>query len=161
MAVEEENAGLRRGWTPLLRYIESGNYSEQLRRYEEYFSPQQMKIILFDDWRSNPQQVWTEILEYLNVDEDSNVAPDFAETINPSRIETPLGRIVRPSSRFWWIVPKACRKQVGRVAGSLLWHRPKLSSELQYELTQRFYRDEIKQLQAMLGRDLSHWLSRK
>lgn len=65
-----------------LYYSERVKYYEQVKRYYDIFKPSQIKIILFEDFKQNNEQIYREILEFLQV--DPNFSPKY-EAINVNK----------------------------------------------------------------------------
>jgi hypothetical protein len=65
-----------------LFYSEFIKYAEQISRYFAYFGCDQIKIIIFDDFKENTRDIYREVLEFLSV--DPNFYPEF-EIINPNK----------------------------------------------------------------------------
>jgi hypothetical protein len=71
-----------------LFYSEFVKYSEQINRFWSYFNPEQIKIIIFDDFRTNTPLIYREVLQFLSI--DPNFSPDF-DIVNPNKqIRWPL-----------------------------------------------------------------------
>ena len=58
-------------------YIGKGLYFEQLERVLQYFSKDQMHIILFDDIVNNPESVLKKLFDFLGI--DSSIAPELVQ----------------------------------------------------------------------------------
>jgi hypothetical protein len=56
-------------------YKEIAKYSAQVERYLKNFSHNQVKIVIFDDFREDPQKVYQETLNFLEV--DRSFVPEF------------------------------------------------------------------------------------
>jgi len=65
-----------------LFYSEFVKYTEQISRFWSYFDQEQIKIIIFDDFKINTPGVYREILGFLKV--DPNFSPDF-DIVNPNK----------------------------------------------------------------------------
>ncbi len=63
-------------------YSQRINYYEQIKRYYDIFNPEQIKIIIYEDFRANNHQVYQEILEFLEV--DPNFIPEY-KSMNVSK----------------------------------------------------------------------------
>jgi hypothetical protein len=53
---------------PGLVYSDYVQYVEQLRRYEQVFPADQMKVLIYDDFRSDNQRTLRDVLRFLGVD---------------------------------------------------------------------------------------------
>ncbi len=72
----------RRSHRPqLLLYSEHVRYVEQLRRYEALFAPEQMMVIVYDDFRRDNEATVRAILRFLEVDD---TAPIPVKDANPT-----------------------------------------------------------------------------
>jgi len=66
-----------------LFYSDFINYSEQIKRYLACFHQSQVKIVLFDVFKSHTAQVYQEILEFLRC--DATFLPQF-DVVNPNKV---------------------------------------------------------------------------
>lgn len=146
-----------RGWGISELYYELGQYAMQLQRYYAVFPKEQVKVVLFDDWVSQPKETQESICKFLNV---SIFAAPKNEVLNKSlnpKYPT-LHRVLQQS------VVKDLAKSV---LPTQLFNKLKggqyndensvLAPEDRSELI-NLYRDEILALQSLLNRDLSNWL---
>ncbi|KUH33789.1 hypothetical protein APY94_04510 [Thermococcus celericrescens] len=146
----------------MLYYSEWPKYAEQLSRYYKYFDESQIKVVIFDDLKSNPERVYHEILQFLNVN-NSNFRPNF-EIHNPnSTYRTTLLRKVLfevSKTRIRDIMPHKFRKFVwneiivplNKLNTKPVSRKP-LPEEFRLKLMKRF-KPEVKKLSDLIGRDL-------
>ena len=73
-----------------LFYSEFIKYAEQIERFWAYFDREQIKIIIFDDFKNDTPGLYRDILSFLDVD------PDFA----------PVFDIVNPNKQIKWPIIK-------------------------------------------------------
>jgi hypothetical protein len=60
----------RRSHRPqLLQYAELVRYTEQLRRYEELFAPEQLLVLIYEDFRADNEGTVRKVLRFLDVDD--------------------------------------------------------------------------------------------
>lgn len=158
-ALAHETRRLQEGWF-LGVYRQRGYYHAQLSPYFELFPRQQIKIFLYEDWRSKPQALMRDLFQFLEVDETftpeirrSNVTRlpknrrlhAWVTRLERSRLRIPLlhsylvAAAQRLDARFFCAPP------------------PALDPEIRSRLTADFRQDILK-LQDLIGRDLSHWL---
>jgi hypothetical protein len=57
-----------------LQYSDHVRYVEQLRRYEEHFAPEQMLVLIYDDFRADNDATLRRVLRFLDVDEHAPIA---------------------------------------------------------------------------------------
>ena len=51
-----------------LQYHDVGRYSEQLERYLDAFSPDQVHVVIFEEFRKDPAEAYRGVLKFLGVD---------------------------------------------------------------------------------------------
>jgi hypothetical protein len=68
-------------WPRALLYSDRVRYVEQLRRYEAVFPPEQMLVLLYDDFRSDNEGQVRRVLRFLEVDD---TVPVEVMDVNPS-----------------------------------------------------------------------------
>lgn len=168
----EQNKARRRGRkipsrcdTPhLLDYHSAGLFSNHLNRYRETFGPEKIKIILFDDFKSDNCQVYRRILSFLDIEyrgretfEKHNIRRKhrfaFLRSIVQRR-DFPFLNIWRKFKDFlgidFSIVGTLRSLNTDRTTGS------KLSRGFKKRLNEAF-REEIHNIEEIVSRDLSHW----
>lgn len=168
-ALDAEPGRIAEGWAPLYHYQNMGFYHQQLSRFYEQFSPDQLKIFLYEDLEQNPQQVTREIYDFIGV--DPGFTPDTATRHNISGVPKSqllhrAHRFLKESSSFKSYVKKVLpsslrakskRQLLARLEATNL-RKPPLEAEAKARLIAA-YRDDVGALQELLGRDLTHWLS--
>jgi hypothetical protein len=147
-------------------YSERVRYVEQLRRYFAVFPPEQMLVLIYEDFRADNESTIREVLRFLEVDESSPI-----ETIeaNPTvglrspRLNNlmeavsvgagPVSGLVKTSLKA--LTPRPLRLQaLGAMRQRVLYGRPRPpDEEVMLELRRRF-KGEVVALSEYLGRDL-------
>lgn len=160
-ALEAEPERIARHWEHIWHYASMGLYAEQLQRYLTLFPREQIKIIFQDDLKHHTADVLRDVFAFLGV--DTAFTPDFSVEYNQGgkpKSEL-LNRILtKPSLLKTWVRPLLPRKMVD--AYIRLKHQNLAKPELLPETRRRliaFYRDDVMKLQALLGKDLQHWLA--
>jgi hypothetical protein len=153
-------------WPQALIYSDRVRYVEQLRRYEAVFPPEQLLVLIYDDFQAENEACVRRVLRFLDVDD--TVAID-AVRVNPTiairsqrldRMRLDLNRGRGPVQRAIRAVGKALTTQRLRRA---LWYPtvrravwgkpPPPDDEFMLELRRRF-KGEVVALSEHLGRDL-------
>jgi len=150
----------------ILIYRDIAKQGEQVERMLQSFPSDQVKVIVFDDFKSSVRSVYNHVLEFLGVPSDVRI--DFP-TVNVSKVHRfeRLARFLRQPPFFIEIILRGI-KRVFRVRGtglgSLLLRastkpikREPLAPTFRRSLVQEF-REDVELLSEMLNRDLSHWL---
>ena len=153
-------------WPKVLLYSERVRYVEQLRRYHAVFAPEQVLVLIYDDFRSDNAATLRRVLRFLEVDED---APLEVKEANPTirmrsqRLDEmmlavtvgkgPISGAVKRSIKA--LVPRRTIATIRQMIwGSVVFGRPEAPDEqLMAELRVRF-KPEVQALSEYLDRDL-------
>lgn len=154
---DERREGLSRS-AP--HYLDSGRYGVQLARYMELFAADQILVLLYEDLQHDEGEVARRVFEHIGV--EPSVEIELESDVNASglprnvayrallRIRRSVGTRLSPraieSVRPYW--DRAMRR--GLV-------KPQLDAIDRRRLVE-IYRDDVHHLQALIGRDLHHWL---
>ena len=149
-------------------YIERGFYAMQLRPYLELFKRDQILILLFDDLRNHPVEEIARVFRFLDVrtdiDIDLNVLTRKTNQSRKIRVKN-LQNILDAVQSF--LIDKrlsfmpALLRNIG-ISGFITklnappYNYPPMKSETR-KLLRNLFDDDIKELQIILNRDLSHW----
>jgi hypothetical protein len=144
-----------------LYYSERVRYAEQIERYRKVFPAGQLKVIIHDDFKSNNEAVYDEVVAFLGL--DPAYRPQF-KTIN-AKVGVRFRRLKQASDQWLFPVKQWIRPLLPPgfyKAGRALYRRiffkqkglPTLQAEDRIALKQR-YRAEVEQLSACVGRDLT------
>ena len=146
-----------------LYYSQRVQYYQQVKRYCDRFNPKQIKVIIFEEFKSNNDTIFREVLEFLEV--DPNFTPEYAavnvnkevkfKAIN-SLVNSPLAKSISKnllSQKFNEFVRD-------NIVEKFLWHQaPKkeMSDEIKTQLMEQ-YRPEVVKISELLDLDLiSKW----
>ena len=146
-------------------YVEMGFYAKQLKRYLKYFNRDQMLILLADDMLKNPQREFDNVLKFLNV---RTVKIDVLHISSNSAKKTRsrlIHKCFRLVSRILVHLKLSLLLKALRTVGAHKLFTKLNSVQLKYpdmqsstrEYLQTLFKDDIKELEIILGRDLSHW----
>ncbi len=163
-AFENEEERLHRG--PFWHYRRMGRYYEQLVRYYRRFSDSQMRIYLHEDLIDNQEKVWRDVFEFIEVDPTIDL-PKMGRLNATGRPENKiLHEILSVSRRFPFLrevvqhLPESVRSALSYVRRQNI-TKPELAPEVRRRLTHQYFEDDIRALQSLIDRDLTHWLPDK
>jgi hypothetical protein len=150
----------------LLQYSQLVRYSEQLRRYHAVFPPEQVMVLIYDDFRRDNEGTVRKVLRFLEVDDSY---PIDAIDVNPSLAmrSQQLDDLVHslsvgrgPASRaakavLKALTPRRLRREILSVTLRRIVHGPPPPPDeaLMLELRRRF-KHEVVAISEYLGRDL-------
>ena len=141
--------------------VQHGFYYHYLRIWFDLFDRSQIKVILFDDLQRNSLATSQEVCRFLNVDD--RFVPDLAVRNKGGtprhkrfgrlleRVKThPVRQAIDP------LVPKPLRRLLLGVRNRNLQETPPMPEALARRLHD-YFRDDITQLEGLLGVDLAAW----
>ena len=143
------------GWGVSHQYLELGHYAEQLNRYYELFPKDQVHVVLYEDYRKDPEGVLKRICHFLQVDGDFSF--DFSEQrnrasrprsegLNRALVNTGILQTVKG------IVPRSLREK-----GKKLLYTEKGLPEMtepERDYLIGYYQEEVDALEKLLGRQV-------
>ena len=165
LATALANEELERAGQRVLRYSDHLHYTEQLRRYHARFAPEQVLVLIYEEFRADNEGTLRRVLRFLEVDEDVALPPREA---NPSyAVRSPrLNGAVRsleggaPAARaarraLVTLTPRRLRRRaMGMFRRHVLYGPPPEPDErVMAELRAR-QRPEVEAFGEYLGRDL-------
>jgi hypothetical protein len=163
---EGRHIPLRSHRPQLLQYAGHVQYAEQLRRYHAHFRPEQVLVLIYDDFRRDNEATVRRVLRFLDVDEDwpievlevnptvrmrSQRLDRVVHTVSAGR--GPLSRGARAAVKA--LTPRSLRHDALMVTRQKIVHgapRP-VEEDFMLELRRRF-RPQVVELSEYLDRDL-------
>ncbi len=148
-----------------LMYCDHVRYAEQLRRYRAVFAPEQVLVLIYEDFRADNVETVRRVLRFLEIDDAPPVQPieaNHAASVRSARVQSLvrslyLGRA--PGARAAKTVVKALTPRRARRRAIAATDRlqqtspPVPDAELMRELRVRF-KGEVQAIGDYLGRDL-------
>jgi hypothetical protein len=152
----------------VLMYSELVRYTEQLRRYHAVFPPEQVLVLIYDDFRADNQGTVRQVLRFIDVDDTLPVPEVELESLRTPRwvlldqamralsIARRSGPATNLSHRLRSLTPDALRDSDTLAS---LWQSirytetPPPDEQLMLELRRRF-KGEVEAVSEYLGRDL-------
>ena len=146
-----------------LYYSQRVQYHQQVKRYFDRFKPEQIKVIIFEEFKSANERIFREVLEFLQVNPD--FTPEYgAVNVNKevkfksvnNLINSPLIKSITKN-----LLSQEFNEFVrDNIVERFLWHQaPKASipESIKMQLMEQ-YRPEVIKISELLDRDLiSEW----
>lgn len=164
-ALQMEEERIRLNWGPIWHYKRGGLYYEQVLRYFETFSREQVRIYLYDDFNRMPQAILKDVFNFLEVSDswmpDMSVRPNVSGVPKSKHLHKWMHslflqpNIIRATSRK--IIPERLRWRVTTQMRTMNMAKRPMPAEVRPQLI-NFFRDDIQKLSQLIERDLSHWL---
>jgi hypothetical protein len=144
---------------PLWPLLEFGLYYRQVKRYLEHFPRSQIHISFYEDLQRAPARLLSDLFAFLGVDQQ--FAADHSRRHHEPRIPRFGASVYFLKQWGLWtrlqqMAPHSLRRSLGplvfRTHASLVMQAPDRAFLCDY------YRDDVRELERLLGRDLSSWL---
>ena len=149
-----------------IAYYADGLYASQLEVWFRYFPRERFLLLLTEDLRMQPEETARRMFEFLSVDPDVVVAThgrmNPAATARYKWLAVVLNRPNPLTNALKHLFPYVHRKQlrdwVNQRNKKHYGQNPELDPLVAVELRTR-YHDDVRRLEKIMGRDLSHWFS--
>ncbi len=160
-ALEAEDYRRRDNWEFIWFYKDVGLYYSQIKAYIDAFGRDRVKIYLFENLKADPVALVQDIYRFLGVDDT------FVPQIKRYNVSgVPKSKLLheflrRPSivkSVVKHLIPATTRKNLVLELQNRNLKKPEMRPETRKRLIE-VYRDDIKRLEKLIGRDLSSWLT--
>lgn len=159
LALEEERVA--EGYSFLWHYRKASLYAAQLRRFLDLFGEDRVQVFLYDDFETDPARTYRALIDFLGV--DASYEPSFSTRYNESKIPRSRGikRIIQATReldrRVGRVVPRWARPGIRSRIERMNGYKPMMPRRVRAELAE-YYRDDVREVETLLGRDLEHWL---
>jgi hypothetical protein len=130
-------------------YVDRGRYVHQLRRVRDLYPRDSLRVLLFDDLLSEPEETYRSTCRFIGADPDHR-PPELGEPVNG--FVTFRSRTLRSITQR---MPRSARRAVGRLNARSESYPP-MSAATREGLVDGFRADNAA-LARWLGRDLSEW----
>ncbi len=157
-------------WWNRADLIQEGFYYKHLVKFYKLFPHENIKVIVYDDFRENTVDMMSQAYNFLNV--DSGFKPNTALKLNQSGIikNGLIDNVIGGNSMILKKLKKISPLMYQKIKNNLKIHRllnnmrnknmqkPKPDSQLMRYLTHEVYKNDIESLQDLLKKDLTNWL---
>lgn len=164
-ALKLEDERKKNDWGPLWHYTSAGFYYDQLSRFYELFSGDQIKVFLYEELQKNELDLLKDIFNFLEV--DPNFMPDSSIRFNVSGEQK--SKFVHTLSLFLfnqknpirWLsrkfIPESWRWKFTCLVRDINLNKQSIPPKIKKDLI-NLYREDIMNLETLIKKDLSHWL---
>ena len=161
-ALDEEPVRIAVNWRHMWHYKQLGFYHQQLSRYYDLFSRDQIRVCLYEDYNRDPLPILKDIFSFLQVED--TFQPDLSIHLNVSGMPKSKNMDAFLTSRnllksvLRSLLPKKLRSLIRNKIYRQNLNRPDMTPEIRSALLEE-YREDILRLQDLIQRDLTGWLS--
>ncbi|MFC3100230.1 sulfotransferase [Altererythrobacter lauratis] len=148
-----------------LFYRRVGSYADQVQRYIDTFGPEQVLVILYDDFRADTRGTYERACRFIGIEPDPQVNLDpvneAAVVRSPLLVELQRRVIYRYNlyAVAKKVLPAGLRSSIWKIWQNRLYQKGRAEApdaRVMAELTAEFVPD-VTRLEALIGRDLSSW----
>lgn len=141
-----------------LYYSKRVNYYEQVKRFYDRFPLEQIKLVIYEDFRANNDRVYREILEFLEIEANFSAQYDsvnVGKEIRFKQLNYLLNNQDFKNTVKKAIPPKLYDILIEKVAGNLLWQKTSnhLPTETRNQLMLKL-KPEVLKVSQLVGIDL-------
>ncbi|WP_160148084.1 sulfotransferase family protein [Rubripirellula obstinata] len=149
-----------------LQYRDVASYHDQIKRMMQQFPEDSRKIIFYEDFVSDTQRIYQDVLSFLGLEDDQRheFPQVHASKVVRNRLVAKLSSdpppwIAGTANRLkdWYYGSNGPMKRMLQSALTRKQKRQPLSDEFRHKLINEF-RPDIEKLGELVGRDLSGWL---
>jgi hypothetical protein len=154
----------QQGFEPMWWYTELSRYATQVERYLEVFGPEQVKVLLYEEFYAHPEQRLREVFAFLGVKEDvlinTSVRYNVSGVPKSRRLYTPLNHFIfNPSpleKRIKSLVPRHLRRAWASKAIGMLTKSVPVGPQI-HEQFKEYFAEDVAKLEDLLQRELFCW----
>ncbi|MBK9638979.1 MAG: sulfotransferase [Bacteroidetes bacterium] len=166
-ALNEEKKRETDRWDFMWQYRGVGFYADAIEAYQKSFS--HVKVILQEDLTNKPDECLKELFQFIGVDDQYTPDTSIKYNISDPQSNNKWTNIFLRIKKLKALLKPFTKKNNSDKTKSKIKHRfrkPnqddmfKASSELQNELLE-IYKEDIKRVEKLIQRNLSHWLIKK
>ncbi|QRN83008.1 sulfotransferase [Chloroflexota bacterium] len=165
-ALTKEESRKAAGWEPIWHFTNVGHYYEQLKRYYSLFPKEQIRVYLYEDLVNDLDNLLAEIYEFLDVDPTfvpgSLMRYNASGNVKSETVQKASKWLFSSPNPIRWVsrkvLPRNWRMKFAAWVRFKNLKRREIPNKVREQLVDA-YRDEILQLETMINRDLSSWLS--
>lgn len=159
-ALNQENSRKTKGFSDMWLYTESGYYSDAICAFQSSLGVENVKVILFDDFRNDPGSILREICLFVGLDGTQEFDTKLKSNVSGSPRSIFLARVMAPNI-FTNFLRRTLNRKIGQLLRSLLRNlntgkKPDLSDDLTSRL-HKIYQSDIDKLETLIGRSTG-WL---
>lgn len=157
-AVRNEEHRIEEGLRPRRHYKRKGMYAQQLKRYYAAFDRDQIHVMLSKDLWDHPDQSLRETLQFLGVDPMTESIKHGQHNASGIFRNPQFRRLYELLKGRWRTVKPYVPDQVQSALRAFFMERPEMQETVR-DYLRAAYREEIRELEELIDRDLDHWLS--
>ncbi|MFB9212462.1 sulfotransferase [Echinicola jeungdonensis] len=145
----------QKGWNKSHLYMELGLYHQQLERFRELFSKEQIMVIRFEDFIQDIENGLKNIFEFLEVDNRRLTDIDFGkkhnQTQSPKYVFISKLKDNKVIQKMIGLIPEGLKNKIKKSTYQDGYRKDLVLDEKGWEYLIQFYQDDLKQLKKDWG----------
>lgn len=160
LAIEHGRMEREPNLTSMVMYQEMGLYYNMVKAYQENFK--EVKVILYEDFTNNTEQVLKETFAFLGINTAENVDFETKHNVGGKRWKNnTIKKVFRKDSAIKamikGLIPKKLRKKVRQDLVSVSTEKvTPMDAEIRKKLN-AFFKEDVQKLSQLINRDLTYW----
>jgi len=141
--------------------VNGGFYYNQVKRFFDIFGREQVKIIIFEEFIKNPKNIIKEILDFLEVNADPPESVELVHNIL-TKPRSKLASKILQNEKIRQLGKKILSEDMAEIVVRKLLGKKITKTKMLKEdrlFLENLYKDDIKNLEKMLGRKLPWFLN--
>lgn len=147
-------------------FLNKAKFGGQLKKFYDFFPKEQIKVILFEDLKQDPEKIFGEVLDFIDVEKFS--PPSLNKKVNVAKESNSkilnvflllffkLLKKLNLSADIRNILSKEPLNTIFTKLTKKDYNYPKISDEAREQL-KKYYIDDIDLLESLIDKDLSPW----
>lgn len=135
-------------------YRDFSRYCLQVERFLKYYPKERIMITTLETLSSNPQEIMSEVFQFLQVDSDF-YHKSFSQVFHASSDKKVAGKFQKNLESMCFLLPQKVALYLQRIF-SVSIPKPTLT-ELQEKILENDLREDVKKLREFTGKDFGEW----
>jgi len=160
-ALKLEEDRIKQNYEFIWHYKNVGLYYNQVKYYLETFNDSNVKIVIFDDLKENPDRTLNDILRFLGLNSDYKINFKSKYNASGSVKNKFIYNLIKKNNVFKkfikCLLPRGMSRKLGRSVMNKNYQKPEMNTETEAYLKKYFKRD-VEKLEMLIDRKLNFWL---
>lgn len=160
-ALKLEEDRIKQNYEFIWHYKSVGLYYNQVKYYLETFKDNNVKIILFDDFKKNPKRILNDILKFLGLNSDYKINFKSKYNASGSVKNKFIYNVIKKNNIFKKFIKSLLSRRMSRKLGRSVmnknYQKPEMNTETAAYL-KKYFKKDVEKLEKLIDRKLNFWL---
>jgi hypothetical protein len=157
-ALKAEDKRLEDNWDWMWAYKKGGLYADAIEHFQKEFS--NVKVILFDDLESEPDDVLKEIFQFINVDNKVSINTETQYSHSGKPKNKFIAMLTDRNNKFFYTLRRLALSIIPRFILEALASKMLQKDEMPIKAKNylnEYFKEDIKKLEILLNHNLENW----